>query len=117
MKRVLLSLYLFSVFLWACSGDCLSCHPTLNLESDVRHKSMATCITCHSAESLSQSNMGAACGQDCFACHEAGKITQSGIKEHGVINECIACHSTLNKGLPAMNWQENLGIQKPFMIP
>ncbi|MGP1449671.1 MAG: hypothetical protein ACTTJS_00925 [Wolinella sp.] len=117
MKKLVL-IHIFTAYLLACSGDCLSCHPTLNIQSDVRHKSLSTCITCHTAESLSQTNMGAACGQDCFACHDAGKLTGLGVREHDVITNCIACHTTLKKDSSA-NWQEQLGIgkQPPFQLP
>lgn len=117
MKRIILALATLITLLFSCSGDCLSCHPALNLESDVRHQSLATCIACHSAETLTQSDMGAACGQDCFACHDAGKIAQSGVEEHHVLQGCIACHTTLKESAPNTNWQEILGIQPMFQLP
>ena len=73
----------------ACSGDCLSCHPTLskNILSDSRHKPMLTCIACHKNEESGISE----CGKDCFACHDVNKIDKS-VKEHDVIKDCRNCH-------------------------
>lgn len=105
---------LLSLRLFGCSGDCLSCHPKLNLESDVRHKSLATCVTCHTAESIASQDMGAACGQDCFVCHDAEKLTRSDVAEHGVIKGCIACHTSLDRSLFSKDWQ-NMGGFKPPM--
>jgi len=75
--------------LFACNGDCLSCHPTLkkNILSDERHKPMLTCIECH------KDNAGTSeCGEDCFACHSMKKINDSGISQHSVVKDCRECH-------------------------
>ncbi len=41
--------------------------------------------------------MGAACGQDCWECHSVQKVMKIKIKEHKVLNDCIACHKKLAK--------------------
>ena len=110
MKIIFLFLALFCAALLACTGDCVSCHPKLNVTTDVRHTPLATCITCHTKESLLGVDMGAACGQDCFACHSADKITQSGVIEHQSIGSCIACHTTLKK-------ETFMAPSNPFGIP
>ena len=82
---------------WACSGDCLSCHPALKatILTDMRHKPMLTCIACHKEEQGGISE----CGKDCFACHDVAKIDMKTIIEHQVINECRACHMNVPQNL------------------
>lgn len=94
--RIVWALLLFNVWLLACSGDCLSCHPKLTktILSDARHKPMLSCIACHKNENSGVSE----CGKDCFSCHDAQKIDQN-IQEHKVIQECRACHMNIPKGL------------------
>ena len=89
MKYILLLIYLgFSAI--ACTGDCMTCHPTLekNILTDKRHSPMLTCIKCHKPDSDSM----AECGKDCYSCHDVNKIEKTGIKEHMVIRECRDCH-------------------------
>ena len=89
MKYIILLIFLtFSLF--ACTGDCLSCHPKLipTIKEDLRHKPMLTCINCHSADP----NKMADCGSDCFACHSMSKINKANVREHDVIQECRDCH-------------------------
>ncbi|MDD5158330.1 hypothetical protein [Sulfurimonas sp.] len=85
---VFIMMLAFSVF--ACTGDCLTCHPRLLpiINKDLRHKPMLTCINCHSANP----NSMAECGNDCFACHPMSKINKSNLREHDVIQECRDCH-------------------------
>jgi hypothetical protein len=68
----------------------MTCHPALmkNINADIRHKPMLTCIKCHSANP----NSMAECGSDCFACHPVEKIEKANIVEHKVIRECRDCH-------------------------
>jgi uncharacterized membrane protein len=92
MKKILLTnsfVIFFALGAWACSGDCLSCHPTLakNILSDERHKPMLTCKKCHMNEEAGMSE----CGKDCFACHAIEKIDKS-VTEHQVIEKCRNCH-------------------------
>ncbi|QOY51515.1 hypothetical protein [Candidatus Sulfurimonas baltica] len=89
MKYLVLMAFLtLSVF--ACTGDCLTCHPNLvpTINEDLRHKPMLTCINCHSADP----NKMADCGADCFACHPMSKINASNVREHDVIQGCRDCH-------------------------
>ncbi len=89
MKYIIMIL-LFTFKLFACTGDCLTCHPALvpTINEDLRHKPMLTCIQCHSAEP----NTMAECGDDCFSCHPMSKINKPNIREHDVIQACRDCH-------------------------
>lgn len=89
MKYIILILF-FAVSIFACTGDCLSCHPKLvpTINEDLRHKPMLTCINCHS----SNPNKMADCGADCFGCHPMSKIYKAKVKEHDIIGECRDCH-------------------------
>jgi len=97
MKKYLFILFLFFTTVFACTGDCVSCHKVLDYTNDLRHSPMTTCITCHTTDSVKNVNMGSACGVDCFQCHKVEKITQSDVTEHKLINDCIKCHQTLKK--------------------
>jgi len=93
--KIFLIFIIFSTFtyIYACSGDCLSCHPKLkeNILQDIRHKPMLGCISCHKDNSSMSE-----CGEDCFSCHEIKKIESSGVVEHKVIRECRDCHMKVN---------------------
>lgn len=88
--KYLLFLSIFTYSLFACTGDCMTCHPKLipTINEDLRHKPMLTCIKCHSAEP----NTMAECGNDCFACHPMEKINKPNVREHDVIQKCRDCH-------------------------
>lgn len=88
--KYLLTITLFAYSLFACTGDCLTCHPVLvpTINEDLRHKPMITCINCHTAEP----NSMAECGDDCFSCHPMAKINAANKREHDVIIKCIECH-------------------------
>ena len=88
--KYLTSILFFTFSLFACTGDCLTCHPKLvpTINVDVRHMPMLTCIKCHSAEP----NTMAECGDDCFSCHPMSKINKPDIREHDVIQSCVDCH-------------------------
>lgn len=92
IKRVIIILSLAIQWMWACSGDCLSCHPALaeNILTDERHKPMLTCKKCHANEEAGISE----CGKDCFACHDIKKIDKT-IREHDVIESCRNCHMNM----------------------
>lgn len=83
--------------MFACSGDCMSCHPALkkNILTDERHKPMLTCIACHENEEAGISE----CGKDCFSCHDVDKIDMETIVEHKVITQCRNCHMNIPKTL------------------
>lgn len=94
MKYILIVLF-FTSSLFACTGDCLTCHPKLlpTINEDWRHKPMLGCIKCHSAEP----NTMAECGDDCFACHPMSKINAANVREHDVIQTCVDCHVKANE--------------------
>ena len=94
MKKIVFTLLFLSISLFACTGDCLTCHPALEkeIQTDLRHKPMLTCINCHSADPSAMAD----CGSDCFACHPMEKI-DNGVKEHQVIPGCKACHTKMKQ--------------------
>lgn len=91
----LLTLLIYTAF--ACSGDCMSCHPKLEktIQFDLKHKPMLTCVKCHSPDS----NKMAECGSDCFSCHSQAKLDKNNIKEHIIIRECRDCHMKMKNDL------------------
>jgi len=96
MKYIII-ISLFTLTLFACTGDCLTCHPKLvpTINEDLRHKPMLTCIECHTAEP----NTMAECGDDCFSCHPMSKINKPNIRAHDVIQACRDCHVGENEKL------------------
>ena len=99
IKRVIfIGILVLAQWAWACSGDCLSCHPSLaeNILTDERHKPMLTCKTCHENEEAGMSE----CGKDCFACHDIAKIDKT-VREHDVIESCRNCHMNMPVKLEA----------------
>ena len=115
--KILVLLVSFIFTLFACTGDCLSCHqklaPTIN--TDVRHMPMLTCIRCH-APNL---NSKAECGANCYACHPMSKLRKAKVIEHEVIQECIDCHTTdLAKFLDSSYSSKQIGGDslKEFLI-
>lgn len=99
-KKSFLFIVMFSFeLLYACSGDCLSCHPALadNILSDSRHIAMLTCKKCHLNEEAGM----AECGKDCFECHDISKIDKT-VREHDVIESCRECHMKMPIDLPMM---------------
>lgn len=79
----------------ACTSDCTSCHPNLDVVNDMRHQPLSGCITCHPNESLKNTPMDTGCGTDCFACHSTDKLIA--MPQHVVIQECIGCHQGMDK--------------------
>lgn len=96
MKKIIFVLSVLSLSLFACTGDCLTCHPALekNILTDSRHSPMLTCINCHSANPSAMAD----CGSDCFGCHSMEKIN-NGVKEHEVIQGCKDCHVKMKQEL------------------
>ncbi len=110
------------IFLWgltmaffACTGDCLTCHPNLatTIKEDKRHKPMMTCINCHSADPNSMAD----CGSDCFACHPMSKINGLGIKEHEVIQGCRDCHVALKQELYGISEKGQSTLKETLFNP
>ncbi|MCX2716172.1 hypothetical protein OQH61_00255 [Helicobacter sp. MIT 21-1697] len=96
LKRTLLVVSIIILDVWACTGDCKSCHQNLDYKNDIRHRPMLECKTCHTDEKMAQIDMGS-CGEDCFSCHDAKKIQSPSLaKEHRAINACIQCHTQLS---------------------
>lgn len=115
----ILILFVFSLLpLLGCTGDCMTCHPALlkNIDSDLRHKPMMTCIKCHTANPVKM----AECGSDCFACHPIAKIEGARVREHVVIRECRDCHLKLKTQLnidTLPKGQSNMSTLREFLKP
>ena len=89
MKTVLFFLIVVSSFLYACTGDCISCHPVLKKSiNEPHHQILKSCISCH------KDNAGPVneCGGDCFQCHPREKLIKSDRFEHQEIAKCKECH-------------------------
>ena len=106
--KALLILTLFITSIFACTGDCLTCHPKLlpTIKTDKRHKAMLTCIKCHSAKP----NAMAECGSDCFACHSMEKINKPNVREHDVIQECRDCHVKQVEEMLSLPQSSGMGV-------
>jgi hypothetical protein len=91
--RTVVVFFLFFVGLFACAGDCMSCHPVLKpgIENDRDHRVMLTCKECHTQST----NPSAPCGGNCFACHAPSSIPQS-IEQHKPLPGCRECHIGVN---------------------
>jgi len=108
----------WNISLWACTGDCMTCHPTLlkTINVDKRHQPMQTCIKCHTANPEKMAD----CGSDCFACHPVAKIEGSKVQEHAVIRECRDCHMKMKTQmtLPTLpEGQSNQPTLRDFLKP
>jgi hypothetical protein len=115
--QIMLVLGLFST-LFACTGDCLTCHPKLmpTIHDDARHKPMLECIKCHSADP----NAMAECGSDCFACHPVEKIEKVDVQEHKVIRGCRDCHLKLKQAVTDISTpkdQSRVPSLKELLVP
>lgn len=89
MNKILLILAFCLSFAYACTGDCISCHPVLKESiNKPHHIILKTCIECH------KDNAGPVneCGGDCFDCHPRQKLINSDRKEHQEIAKCKECH-------------------------
>ncbi len=97
---------------FACTGDCLTCHPALlpTIHEDKRHEPMLHCIKCHSAESDAM----AECGSDCFACHSVEKIEKVDVPEHRVIRGCRDCHIRLKEAVSDIGIPKDQSTVKPL---
>ncbi len=102
MRNFLIILF-FSIFAFACSGDCVSCHPSIKNEDGKMtkgHEKLSICKTCHTSKSLENIDMGEeACGQDCWQCHSMKKVVNSGVKAHEILVECEQCHKKIEKSV------------------
>ena len=83
---------------FACTGDCASCHQNLDYQKDKRHSAMLECKACHTQEKMKDIKMGNTCGSDCFECHDVKRLQKGALKSsHAVIADCISCHKDLSK--------------------
>lgn len=104
MKSIALLLILFG-FLFACTGDCLKCHPVLKKSIEQKHhKVLKSCITCHQKSDAKMNE----CGADCFACHNKQKLIQSDRLEHQQMASCIQCHVTAKDMLEIIDKSSDL---------
>lgn len=99
MFKIILLTFSFISFSFACSGDCISCHPNLVKEGklDSDHQILKECITCHKVTSDDLNKMGSLCGQDCWDCHSVEKTQKVVNPSHSSLSLCIDCHKKLNK--------------------
>ncbi len=106
MKKVVFFIFTLSGIAFACSSDCLECHPKLKpLEYNKtskyynEHHFLINCTKCHpnhNEKAMSE------CGADCFDCHSREKLTHTPIPEHQKLKSCIKCHkdNTLKEIIP-----------------
>jgi len=110
-------LALLAVVSFACSSDCLECHPKLKpMEYDKHnkyykyHHFLITCTKCHpnhNEKAMSE------CGADCFDCHSREKLTHTPIPEHQRLKSCTKCHKdTLKEIIPPKPVNNFLNFQK-----
>ena len=95
MKKLLIFL---SVLLFACSSDCIECHPKLKpLENNPKnryykeHHFLKSCTKCHPNHTTKGMDK---CGADCFDCHSREKIINTPVPEHQKLKSCTKCHET-----------------------
>ena len=89
MKKILFLLISLSIYSFACSGNCMQCHPSLEKSiQEPHHKILNSCIKCHTTVPQGMSE----CGGDCFACHSQNKLIKSDRKEHQNLASCKKCH-------------------------
>ncbi|MDD3324943.1 MAG: hypothetical protein PHN38_07475 [Sulfurospirillaceae bacterium] len=108
MLRLFVVLCFLSGFLFACSGACLECHPSLlkNGKYDKDHEILATCASCHENHEQKE---GSKCGADCWECHSIKEVSESNIIEHKNLRYCAPCHLKLNisKASPSSSLYRN----------
>lgn len=89
MKKFLFLLISLSIYTFACSGNCMQCHPVLEKSIKKQHHQILTsCIKCHTKPAAGMSE----CAGDCFACHSQNKLIKSDRVEHQNLSTCKECH-------------------------
>jgi hypothetical protein len=89
MIKTILLFFIFSIYSYACSGDCMACHPILKESiKEKHHQILTSCITCHTKAPATMTE----CGGDCFACHSQNKLIKSNRVEHQNLATCKECH-------------------------
>jgi hypothetical protein len=106
IKKIVL-FFILSIYSFACSGNCMACHPILKESiKEKHHKVLTTCISCHTKTP----NTMVECGGDCFSCHSQNKLIESNRIEHKNLATCKECH--INKEdlfrTPSMNSSSSL---------
>ena len=112
MKIVFLFIFL-TLYSFACSGDCMACHPVLKESiKEKHHQVLTSCIVCHTKTPATMTE----CGGDCFACHSQNKLIESNRIEHQNLASCKECHinkedlfktPSLNSGSSLMDLLKN----------
>lgn len=92
--KIITMIFLLHTILFACSGDCASCHFNVDYNDNI-HNIMLNCRVCHTDEKLAKLQMQGSCGQDCFACHSIEKINLVKNDEHSALTNCVNCHISL----------------------
>jgi hypothetical protein len=88
IKKILIFL-IFCIYSYACSGDCMACHPILKESiKEKHHQILTSCIACHTKTPDTMSE----CGGDCFSCHSQNKLIESNRVEHQSLASCKECH-------------------------
>lgn len=89
MSKVLFFIFILVSFVYACTGDCISCHPVLKKSiNKPHHIILKSCIECHTKNAGPVNE----CGGDCFECHPKSKLINSDRPEHQEIAKCKECH-------------------------
>ena len=107
MIKNFLIFLIFSIYAYACSGNCMACHPILEKSiKEKNHAILTTCISCHTKTPSTMTQ----CGGDCFSCHSQNKLIDSNRIEHQNLSNCKSCH--INKedlfNSPLINNNSNL---------
>lgn len=110
--KFLAMLSFITATLFACTGDCMTCHPALipTIHEDARHKPMLGCVKCHIPNPDSMSE----CGKDCFKCHTQDKIDRPNVREHDVIRNCRDCHTKMQEELFEIPLNPGQSHQQPL---
>jgi hypothetical protein len=93
MKKIILFI---GSLLFACSSDCIECHPKLkDMENNPHnkyykeHHFLKSCTRCHPNHPTKGMDK---CGADCFDCHSREKLTHTHIPEDQKLRTCTKCH-------------------------
>jgi len=115
IKKTLL-VTLLSAIAFACSSDCLQCHPKLKpMEYDKHnkyykeHHFLITCTKCHPNHNEKAMSK---CGADCFDCHSREKLTHTPIPEHQRLKSCTKCHKESIKDIIPAIPENNFLLEK-----
>lgn len=89
MIKKFLFFFFLSLYSYACSGDCMACHPVLKESiKEKHHQILVSCVACHTKTPTTMVE----CGGDCFACHSQNKLIESNRMEHQNLSSCKECH-------------------------